>query len=349
MKSNYNSRESGYFFFNLAPTFECKYGKMVSETHFESEEYLLEWYYWLIIALVAAILLVFIVAGFIAAKSLYHPKTFTLAETYAKENERSPGLMDDYDTWEKETYSIKSRFGYSLQIYFVPSQKPSKNFAVIAHGYSYTHHGAVKYAQMMRELGYNIVMFDERFHGLTGGSNCSMGFYEKFDLYDIISDTFTRFDNDIYLGTYGESMGGAAVVLEQALDKRIKFVITDCAFSDLSLLLGHLIKSRTGLPKYPIIWIANLFFKLVTKVSIFQVSPKNALRDASVPMLFMHGAEDGFIPPLHSQILYDACQTGKDIYIGQNHAKHTDASRYNPVKYREVLRHFLDEIVKANN
>ncbi len=308
----------------------------------------MEWYYWLIIALVLAILLVFFASGFIAAKSLYHPKTFTLAETHAKENERSPGLMDDYDTWEKETYSLQSRFGYSIQIYYVPSKKGSKNFVVIAHGYSYTHHGAVKYAQMMRELGYSIVMFDERFHGQTGGSNCSMGFYEKFDLYDIISDTFARFGNDIFLGTYGESMGGATVLLEQALDNRIKFVVTDCAFADLSLLLAHLIKMRTGLPKYPIIWIANLFFKLATKASIFQVSPKIALKNATVPMLFMHGAEDEFIPPVHSQILYDACITEKDIYIGQNHAKHTDASRYNPEEYRKVLRHFLDKIVKAN-
>ncbi len=308
----------------------------------------MEWYFWLIIALVATILVLFIVVGYIAAKSLYHPKTYSLTETYDLENQRSPGLMNDYDSWLKETYSIKSRFGYVIQIYYVPSQKPTNKFVVVAHGYSYTHHGAVKYAQMMRELGYNIVMYDERFHGMTGGKNCTMGYFEKFDLYDIISDIFSRFGNDIFLGTYGESMGGAAVLLEQAIDKRLKFVVADCAFSDLSLLLSYLIKSRTGLPKYPTLWIANLFFQIATKASIFQISPKKALKEATVPMLYMHGAEDKFIPPIHSQILYDDTMTGKDIYIGQNHAKHTDASRYNPEKYREVLRRFLDEIVKEN-
>lgn len=307
------------------------------------------WYCWLIIALIAAILLVFIVAGFIAANSLYHPKTFSLAETFAKENERSPGLMDDYVSWKRESYTIKSRFGYSMQVHYVPAQELTKRFVIIAHGYSYTHHGAVKYAQMMRELNYNVIMFDERYHGETGGNNCSMGFYEKYDLYDVISDTFNRYGDDLYMGTYGESMGGATVILEQAFDCRIKFVVTDCAFADLSLLLAHLIKLRTGLPRFPTVWIANLFFRLATKVSIFQVSPKNALHEAKVPMLFMHGAEDAFIPPVHSQILYDACKTGKDLYIGQNHAKHTDASRYNPLEYRKVLRNFLEKIVKAND
>ena len=72
---------------------------------------------------------------------------------------------------------------------------------------------------------------------------CSMGYYEKDDVYDLVSAIIERYGNDIIIGTYGESMGGAAVILEQAIDKRIHFVITDCTF-DLTELMLYQVKRR---------------------------------------------------------------------------------------------------------
>jgi len=304
------------------------------------------WYYWVIIVLAIMIMAILVLIGYIAARSLYHPHTLSFEESYLKEEKRSPGIMKIHDSWPITKYRIESRYGYPLQIYYVPALIPSKKFVVIAHGYTYTYHGSVKYADLMRELNYNVIMYDERFHGASGGGNCSMGYYEKDDLFDIITDTFARYGDDIELGTYGESMGGATVMLEQATDQRIRFAISDCAYAELSVLLTYLIRHKTGFPKYPVIWTADLFFRLATKADIFRISPRKAVMKAKTPMLFMHGEEDDFIPPVHSRMLFEACSAPKMLYIGGNHAKHTDASRYNREEYLMTLKKFLHDLAK---
>ncbi|MCK7486921.1 MAG: hypothetical protein MZU97_16530 [Bacillus subtilis] len=70
------------------------------------------------------------------------------------------------------------------------------------------------------------------------GKNTTLGACESKDLQLIIRDAFVRFGPSIHVGLYGESMGAAVVLLAQAKEERIKFVIADCSFSDLTRLAG---------------------------------------------------------------------------------------------------------------
>ncbi|MBU1144343.1 MAG: alpha/beta hydrolase [Firmicutes bacterium] len=299
---------------------------------------------WLYI-LMALIFILTQMAGFLIAKSIFKPIRRSLLETRLMENEKNPGLMEEYDTWAKSEYKIHSRFGYDLQAYYIKPIELTNRFVILAHGYTYTHHGCVKYAKMMRDLGFNVVLYDERYHGESGGKNCTLGFYEKDDLYDVISDTFERYGENLFLGTYGESMGAATVLLEQAFDKRIKFVVSDCAFSDLEDLIKYLIKRKVKYANRLLLCVSNFYFKLFTKATFKKVCPKSSLSQASVPILFVHGKEDEFIPPVHSQILYEICPSPKAIYIGENRAKHAETASKNPKEYQKILENFLFEYV----
>ncbi|MFA5289426.1 MAG: alpha/beta hydrolase [Candidatus Izemoplasmatales bacterium] len=305
----------------------------------------MEWYVWLPIILVVCFILVM---GYVTAKSLYDPKRLTLDASRAKENVRSPGLMDIYDTWDIETFWIDTHQSIRLKAYFLPAEVDNNRYVVIAHGYSYTHHGAVKYAQMMRELGFHVLMYDERYHGESEGDMCTMGYLEQHDLYDAISYLYERFGPDIILGTYGESMGAATAILEHQFDNRVRFVISDCGFADLKMLLTYLYRLR-HLPKYPFIWAADLCFYWKTKVRFHALSPIKAVKHAKVPMLFMHGESDRFIPKDHSIKMHEVCPTTKGLLIAPNAADHTEASRKNPELYREVLKDFLLKIQMITN
>ncbi|HOP57426.1 MAG TPA: alpha/beta hydrolase [Bacillota bacterium] len=307
----------------------------------------MDWYWWVLIFL-ALIAIYLVNIGYLVAKMLFHPKRMTLSETRKRELEKSPEILKATKDWRFSMYQIESRHKYPLQLYFLPAEIPTKRYIVIAHGYTYTSHGGWKYATFMRNYGFNVILYDERYHGASGGKNCTMGYYEKDDLYDIISDTYKRFGNDIYLGTYGESMGGAIVLMEQSGDDRVKFVVADCPFADLSLLLKYLIRNKVHLPMYPVIWIVDFFFRLFTKTSIFRISPIEEVRKAKVPILFMHGGEDAFIPPIHSELLFAACPTGKDLFIAGSHSRHTDACRNETDKYKKTLRNFMVNIVHAD-
>jgi hypothetical protein len=306
----------------------------------------MNWYEWGLIALLFLIIAFVVIVGYIGAARLFFPKHGDFTYTRRRENERSPGLMDIYDSWQIEKYHIDSRHDYKIAVYYVEANVKSKNFVVIAHGYGYTHHGIIKYAKLMLKLGFNVVMFDERYHGASGGKFCGMGFYEKDDLYDLVTDTYSRYGKDIIVGTYGESMGGATVILELAIDKRIKFAVTDCTFADLRQLMLYQVKKTIGLPAQPFVFFTNLFFKWKTKVALKEISPIKELEKSTCPMLFIHGEEDSVIPPSHSRMLYEACPTPKALYIAGNHARHTDSVRYNESEYFERLKSFLTDIVK---
>lgn len=305
---------------------------------------------WIEITLIcfASLLVLFTVSvSYFIARGVFHPLHLSLAQTRAKEMERTPDLLLEYDRWEKHPYMIRSRFGYDLKTYFLPADETGtagtkKNkFVVIAHGYTYSHHGSIKYAWLMKKFGFNVILYDERYHGESGGKTCTLGYYEQFDLEDVISDTFLRYGPNLFLGTYGESMGATTALLEQGFDHRLRFVIADCGFADLPLLLTNMVKSRYHLPRFPFIPLAEMFFRMATRTSMKKIRPIVAVPEATQPILFIHGQEDRFVPAIHSQMLYDACPTAKQIYLAENNARHAESFRKNRQEYERILTEFM--------
>jgi hypothetical protein len=308
----------------------------------------MQWYEWALLTAVLMLIFTTLIISYFIARGAYHPSHFSFAHTRAKEMERTPDLLAEYDKWEKIPYILHSRFGYDLKCYYLPlknGEETNRKFVVIAHGYTYTHHGSIKYAWLMKQLGFNVILYDERYHGDSGGKTCTLGYYEQFDLEDIITDTFFRYGPHLFLGTYGESMGASTVLLEQAFDKRLKFVVADCAFADFSMLVESMIRRRFHLPKFPFLPLADIFFRLATKVSMQKIKPKTAVLKATQPVLFIHGKADGFIPCIHSQILYDACPSPKALFLAGNDAKHAESFRKNREEYTKVLFDFMNESV----
>lgn len=294
----------------------------------------------LVFVIIVAILLI----SLFIARGVYHPLHFSLEQTRAKEMERTPDLLKEYDRWEKRPYWIHSRFGYDLKTYFLPTEKndgPIKKFVVIAHGYTYSHHGSIKYAWLMKKFGYNVIIYDERYHAESGGKTCTLGYYEQFDLEDVISDTFHRYGSDLFLGTYGESMGATTALLEQGFDHRLKFVIADCGFSDLRDLLTYICKSKYHLPRFPFIPLAGFFYHLATKARMKDVRPIAAVAKATQPILFIHGKDDRFIPYRHSEMMYEACPTAKHLFIAGNDAHHAESFRKNREEYEKNVTEFM--------
>lgn len=307
---------------------------------------------WILICLSLAVALGglgILITGFVIAHSMYSPRCLSMEESRAKEMERTPDLIAAYDSWKKDEYWIDSPFGYRLKTYHVgPETVPpdgTRRFCIVAHGYTHTHLGGVKYAWMMRKFGFDVVLYDERHHGLSGGKTCSLGYYESMDLLAVIDDTFRRHGDDIFLGVYGESMGATAALLAQADDPRIRFTVADCPFSDLSTLVPWLIKDLHHLPRVPFVQAADFFFRLANKVSLRAIRPLEAVAWAKSPILFIHGESDRFIPPEHSRILHQACPAPKEIWLAPNGARHAESFRKNRDEYPRVLERFMREKV----
>ncbi len=294
-----------------------------------------------LIFFVVFLFLIVLVSLLLASKVIY-PQRFGFEETFNLEKENGKINEREYLTWEKEQVWIASRYGYSLHGYYFPMPGSQKTI-ILSHGITFTLFGSVKYMHIFRDLKFNILLYDNRFHGKSGGKYCTFGFFEKYDLETITTWVSDKLGQDALIGTHGESMGAAISLQHAAIDPRIRFIIEDCSFSQLEKLLAVRIKKDYKLGKFPFLFLAMFFIKLITGMDVRKVSPQEAVSKISAPILFIHGDADDFIPTGMVKELYSSKTSGaKKLYIAPN-AAHAESFWNNQEEYTKVINEFLTE------
>lgn len=241
---------------------------------------------------------------------------------------------------EREELYLWSPNGYNLHGFFFPNGD-SKRFIIICHGFKCSLITSIKYMDMFYKRGFNIVVFDNRYHGFSGGMDVSFGYYEKYDLKLWTDWIISRFGEDAIIGLHGESMGGGTVLQNIAIDNRIRFCIADCAFSDMTELMKHQLKRR-----YKYDWLSFLMplVSITTKIrsgwSFSQVSPIDNLKAIDIPVMFIHGEEDDYVPTHMSIDMFNAKKSNREIYIAPN-AAHAEAYLNNREEYEKKVEEFL--------
>lgn len=140
-------------------------------------------------------------------------------------------------------------------------------------------------------------------------------------------------------------MGAAISLQHAAIDPRVDFVISDCAFADLISLLRFRMKTDYHLPGVLLLPIASLMAFFKNGLLFQHVHPAKDLEQVTKPILFIHGEIDRYIPPSHAQRLYDAKSNGfRKLYLSPN-AKHAESLVTNPDEYDQQVGDFLAEIL----
>jgi fermentation-respiration switch protein FrsA (DUF1100 family) len=215
---------------------------------------------------------------------------------------------------------------------------------VIVHGYTFCQFGSVKYIDIFRGLGFNCVIYDHRNHGYSQKAPTTMGYYEARDLKQICDWTRKKLGSDTILGTHGESMGAATVMMNAPLDDKLAFVIEDCGYSNLSDQLAYNMKKNFHLPRFPFLATASLLSKLRGGIFFNSVIPKNEIAKCeNLPILFLHGSEDDFVPTYMASELYEAKTGYRRIRIFPN-AAHAESYWNNQESYTKVVEDFLTDI-----
>ncbi len=251
-------------------------------------------------------------------------------------------LYGDYDSLEKEFVRIPSFDGYELRGIYLSADKESRRFVITSHGIMDNLHGGIKYALLYHKLGFNVIMYDLRNHGMNKETYSTMGIRESKDLREVIGYVRKRFGEDVIVGIHGESLGCATSIL--CLDDSLKlaFCVADCGFSNLYQLIRHLMKTEYHVPSF-FLHIGNVIVKLIYRFSFSQNRPIDVLKNNHTPILFVHGENDTFIPTQMSRDMYEANAGYKEIYIARS-AEHAASIDVNPGKYYEVLKNFIQKV-----
>ncbi len=307
--------------------------------------------FWII--LLSFVVLAFVVSvlfGWKLSSMILHPNIHLYETVVDKEVERGSFTREWYDSNVKlEEFMLRSPFGYQLHCAIWPRKEDAafsdgkRRVVVFVHGYTYCLLGGVKYASIFHDLGFDCVFYDHRNHGLSEKAPTTMGAYESRDLAFICGWAREHYGEDTVLGTHGESMGAATVMLHAGMDDRLAFAIEDCGYSDLNDELAYETRHSYHIPAYPVLWIASLLSRLRGGVFFGSVVPKDALQNAArVPMLFVHGDADELVPFSMLAVNYDA-KAGKKEKLVFSGAAHAAAYQTDPSRYRKEVTRFLTE------
>lgn len=250
---------------------------------------------------------------------------------------------------EYQEYEIINSRNFRLKAHMIPAAEPSKKFVFCSHGYRC--HGRREFrlmAKFWHDNGFNVFMIDHQAHGDSDGKYIGFGYHESLDGLLWLKFMLEKFGDDIEIVLHGVSMGSATVMMMTGahdLPANVKFTVADCGYTSCTAEFEHCLKDYIHLPNFPLLYTADLFNRTLNGFDFNDVAPIESVGRAKIPMLFVHGDADDFVPTYMVHQVYSACSSDyKDLLLVKG-AGHAESYAKDPDSYNEKLSEFIDKFI----
>lgn len=292
---------------------------------------------------VLAVLLVCILIFWILAAGFFMVKVTTDSKVTGKLFHEGVTLSEEDLTWlsdSAEAVELQREDGTALHGYFAETAG-TDNLVIVLHGYSSEAANMVPYVKQIQSMGYNVLFPDLRGHGNSEDRYIGMGYTDSDDILLWIQSYLKQRPN-ARIALYGISMGAATVMFtsgKESLPSNVKVAVEDCGYTSVKAEFKHLMHNYF-LPAFPTEYIASGFNKLLAGYTYGEASCLEAVEQANIPMLFIHGTADTFVPSSMVQELYQACTTEKELLLVEGAGHYASAST-DPDTYWSSVQTFL--------
>ena len=274
-----------------------------------------------------------------------------------EDGEKEPGLdfsaftdvMETGKQWfwaqEKERIVLKSYDGLRLAAYYLPARTESDKVLILMHGYR--NDGFGDFSGLVRfyhEMGYHLLVPHQRSHGESEGKYICFGVKERYDLKRWTEYMVKRMKGNCKIFLSGISMGGATVLMAAGLElpRQVKGIIADCAFTSPWDIFSSIIDMNFHVPKIPVLNVADLICRRRAGFAFKECSTLDCMKTNQIPVLFIHGGADTFVPTQMSYRNYEACVAKKELLI-VDRAAHATSNMVAPEIYRNKVIEFMDK------
>jgi len=246
-----------------------------------------------------------------------------------------------------EDMYIMSEDGLKLHATYFPCEG-SKKVVICFHGY--TSEGLNDYSTLAifyLKKGYNLLIVDERAHGRSEGKYIGFGCLDRLDAKLWIQKMVEKLGEDCRILLHGDSMGGATVLMTTGLDlpPQVKAAVSDCAFTSAWEVFSSVLKNMYHLPTFPIMQISNMLVKKGAGYELDECNARIEVAKAKIPILFIHGEADSFVPCSMVHELYEACKTEKKLVIVEG-AGHVESCYRDAELYEGAIESFILPIME---
>ena len=248
-----------------------------------------------------------------------------------------------------ERLTLTSRDGLKLSGYYLPASKPTDKLVILTHGYLGNAKQMGLFGQHYHnDLDYNIFMPDARGHGKSEGNYCGFGWPDRLDLIDWTQLLVEKLGTDIKVAYHGLSMGAATVLMasgEEELPSQVKAIIADSPYASVYQLFQYQMNRMFHLPAFPLLDSTSVLTKIRAGYSFREASALKEVEKTSVPILYIHGESDTFVPTELTKDLYRHTSSDAELYLVPN-ANHGESIALDEDKYNMKIDQFLNRYIE---
>ncbi|WP_081165766.1 alpha/beta hydrolase [Lactococcus garvieae] len=260
-----------------------------------------------------------------------------------KSTSKNYSLVTQFDKLEKENLTLNND-GLKLKAWYVPAEKKTNKTVIVVHGFRQNKEAMRQYAQLFHDLGYNVLMPDNRAAGESEGQLITYGYSDKKDII-AWAKRITQEKPQSNITLFGLSMGAATVMMassQEDLPSSVNSIIEDCGYSDVWSEITYQAKSAYSIPPFPLVYSLSAMNKVRQGWFIKEASATQALSKDKLPILLIHGDADTYVP---TSMIYDNFKAVKDgtpkemlLVKGAAHAKSFETD---PELYRRTVTTFM--------
>lgn len=243
-----------------------------------------------------------------------------------------------------EKVEITSRDGLRLVGHWYPCEN-AKRVLVAMHGWRSSWNmdfGMI--ADFWHNEGCSILFAEQRGQNKSEGEYMTFGYMERYDCLDWVNFVNERTESKYPVYLAGVSLGASTVLMTAGLDlpANVKGVISDCGFSSAYGIWSHVVKVNMKLSYGLRGKVIDAYCKKHIGATSKEISTVEAMKKTKLPILFIHGSDDKFVPVDMSFENYKACAAPKYLLVvpGAIHGQSYDVDQE---KYESANKFFWNK------
>lgn len=268
----------------------------------------------------------------------------SMIERVRKSNPEAPEWIEQMQKKNilRDTFILNNK-GLRLHALYA-DRKDARGTVVLSHGYTDNAIYMLMFAPFYYDsLHYNILAPDHVRHGLSEGDAIQMGWFDRLNL-ELWIDVADKKWTGTPIILHGVSMGAATVMMcaGDSLPASVKGIVEDSGYTSVWDEFSSELNNKFHLPERPLIDITSLLCQLRYGWNFREASALEQVRHSKLPILFIHGDSDTYVPTAMVHSLYDAKTKGyKQLWIAPSSA-HTDSYSNHREEYHRQLRLFIN-------
>ncbi len=306
-----------------------------------------------ILGIAAALILLVLLAAYVCFRIVFYVPTRKNADS--GEFTMPPGKIylpyrDTMEAWTKEAkalpfkaVSIRAFDGLTLRGKYY-EYAPGAPVELMFHGYrGSAERDLCGGIQRAFALGRSVLLADQRASSRSGGHVISFGINESRDCHAWVNFMVDHFGPEVRIILTGISMGAATVLIAAGdpMPENVIGVLADCGYTSAK----EIIKKCARQIRVPD-WLVYPFIRLGARIyghfNLEETSPLEAMSHCRLPVIFIHGEDDDFVPCEMTLENYNACTAPKKLLTVPG-AGHGMCYLLDPEGYLKTLKEFSYE------